>query len=392
MIEQLKNYHEQEKLMALIILSLFVPMIPSVIIMLIVLIIALRKGYLQSAYHHTKASRFVLIFGILEMIVSLFYRNFPGFGFCFLIVIFFSVAIFFREYLTEAFFEKMTKAILILSVIAALAGFIQYIVILQSFHIHEPLLVVFNTPMHRINAFYFNSNYYAMMINFFIGIGFYKILKAIQKKRVKTILGILAIILINMFALYLSGCRTAWPALALGLIVMLFFAKFYKLFAGIAVLSAGGAGLMATHPQLISRFSNIHKYIGVRRNIWRVAILNIKSHPLFGEGPMTYWHIYKNYKHAHPTQHAHNVFIDPVLSFGIVGICTIAPYFITSIAGLHRMHKKHCNDALVGLIIGMIVMTLVHGLLDYTIFFVHTATLFLIIMGSFDMYTKDTEA
>lgn len=388
MIAHFKNYSEVEKLMGLIILSLFIPMVPSVALMITVLIIALHKGFLQKAYHHTHASRFVLLFTLLEMIVSLLYKNFPGFGFTWLILIFFSVAIFFRTYLNEQFFKDMTKAILIMSVVIATIGLIEYIYILHVFHIHEPLLVVFNTPIHRINGVYFNSNYYAMMINFFIGIGFYRILMAIKQKQPQPIGKVFLIILINAFALYLTGCRTAWPALALGLIVMLFFARFYKLFASIALISVGGGAFMATHPHLISRFSNIHKYIGVRQNIWRVAIANIKTHPLFGEGPMTYWHIYKNYKNAHPTQHSHNIFIDPLLCFGLVGLCSIAPYFVTSAQGLHKVHKTHEHDELVGLILGLIVMTIIHGLLDYTIFFVHTATLFLIIIGSFDMYTK----
>jgi len=127
-------------------------------------------------------------------------------------------------------------------------------------------------------------------------------------------------------------------------------------------------------------------------NIWRVALLNIKTHPLFGEGPMTYWHIYKNYPHAHPTQHAHNVYIDPVLSFGIVGIATIAPYFVASTKRLHKLHKLGCNDNLVGLIVGFILMTLIHGCLDYTIFFVQTSVLFLIIIGSFDAYKKEIDS
>ncbi len=207
---------------------------------------------------------------------------------------------------------------------------------------------------------------------------------------IKEIVIIGLITLLNLFCLYLTGCRTAWPALAGGLAIMLLFNRNYKSFGGICAVGAAGVGFFIAKPQYIPRMSNIVKYLGVRRHIWEVAIQNIKTHFLFGEGPMTYWHIYAQYS-GHPTQHSHNIFIDPVLCFGIIGLLVIAPFFIENIKRLYRLLRTKCNPTLVALIVGYIVMIYIHGLLDYTIFFVSTGFLFAMIVSSFDIYRKEID-
>ena len=141
------------------------------------------------------------------------------------------------------------------------------------------------------------------------------------------------------------------------------------------------------NPSKFPRVDNIIAYFGTRQGIWDVAIANIKTHPLFGEGPMTYWHIYKAYN-GHPTEHAHSIYLDPLLCFGIIGILTILPFIIENIKRLYRLWKTQIDKTLVALIISFTVMIFVHGMLDYTIFFVQTGFLYLLIASSFDIYKE----
>ena len=127
-----------------------------------------------------------------------------------------------------------------------------------------------------------------------------------------------------------------------------------------------------------------------RQNIWEVAIANIKTHPLFGEGPMTYMHIYPLYN-GHPTEHAHSIYLDPLLCFGVVGIAVILPYIISNIKKLYHLWKLDLNKNLVALIVAFTVMIFVHGTMDYTIFFVQTGFLFLIVASSFDIYKESLD-
>ena len=102
---------------------------------------------------------------------------------------------------------------------------------------------------------------------------------------------------------------------------------------------------------------------------------------------MTYMHIYALY-HGHPTEHAHSIYLDPLLCFGIVGILTILPYIVSNIKGLYHLWKSQIDKTLTALMIAFTVMIFVHGMLDYTIFFVQTGLLYLMIASSFDAYHK----
>ncbi len=77
---------------------------------------------------------------------------------------------------------------------------------------------------------------------------------------IKEIVIIGLITLLNLFCLYLTGCRTAWPALAGGLAIMLLFNRNYKSFGGICAVGAAGVGFFIAKPQYIPRMSNIVKY------------------------------------------------------------------------------------------------------------------------------------
>ena len=303
-----------------------------------------------------------------------------------------SFAVYYRQHISAESFEFFMDTTLILSLVAALVAIIQYFIILHRFNIDGFELIIFNTPKNRVDSFYFNANYYAMMIEFWVGIAFYKILRLTQEEHVnfKKIGSYCIIILINLFTLVLSGCRTAWPAMLAGLAIMLLFAHFYKLFGLIVAGGMASAGFLFTHKSYIPRASNITKYLGVRQKIWRAALASIKDHPLFGEGPLTYMHIWKQYN-GHNTQHAHNIFLDPPLSFGIVGILLILPYSISCIKRTYITYKLHKNDTLVALIIGLIVMTYIHGLLDYTIFFIQTSFTLFMVISSFDIYREEID-
>lgn len=371
---------------------MFLPFYITLIIHAIELIILLKRGELVEAYKKTSASYFILLFCALLAIVSLFYQNYLGILVTVGILMLGSFAVYYRQHISAESFEFFMDTTLILSLVAALVAIIQYFIILHRFNIDGFELIIFNTPKNRVDSFYFNANYYAMMIEFWVGIAFYKILRLTQEEHVnfKKIGGYCIIILINLFTLVLSGCRTAWPAMLAGLAIMLLFAHFYKLFGLIVAGGMASAGFLFTHKSYIPRASNITKYLGVRQKIWRAAIASIKDHPLFGEGPLTYMHIWKQYN-GHNTQHAHNIFLDPPLSFGIVGILLILPYFISCIKRTYITYKLHKNDTLVALIIGLIVMTYIHGLLDYTIFFIQTSFTLFMVISSFDIYREEID-
>ena len=388
-IDYLKeHFTHNQRYIIVAILSMFLPFYMCATVLIFLTIRLLLKGEIQDAYRKTAKSQYILYFCGLSFVVSLFYQNYYGAGCSLGILAILSFVLYYRQHITSELFEFIMNCIIVLSVFAALYGLIEYIGILNKFDIDQLEIIIFNRPQDRINSVFFNANYYAMMIEFFVCITFYKILKIKDiKVNYKKFCYYLAVIAINLFMLLLTACRTAWPALAAGVLIILVIDKQYKACFAIMIGVILTCAYFVFNPSKFPRVDNIIAYFGTRQGIWDVAIANIKTHPLFGEGPMTYWHIYKAYN-GHPTEHAHSIYLDPLLCFGIIGILTILPFIIENIKRLYRLWKTQIDKTLVALIISFTVMIFVHGMLDYTIFFVQTGFLYLLIASSFDIHKE----
>ena len=388
-IDYLKeHFTHNQRYIIVAILSMFLPFYMCATVLIFLTIRLLLKGEIQDAYRKTAKSQYILYFCGLSFVVSLFYQNYYGAGCSLGILAILSFVLYYRQHITSELFEFIMNCIIVLSVFAALYGLIEYIGILNKFDIDQLEIIIFNRPQDRINSVFFNANYYAMMIEFFVCITFYKILKIKDiKVNYKKFCYYLAVIAINLFMLLLTACRTAWPALAAGVLIILVIDKQYKACFAIMIGVILTCVYFVFNPSKFPRVDNIIAYFGTRQGIWDVAIANIKTHPLFGEGPMTYWHIYKAYN-GHPTEHAHSIYLDPLLCFGIIGILTILPFIIENNKRLYRLWKTQIDKTLVALIISFTVMIFVHGMLDYTIFFVQTGFLYLLIASSFDIHKE----
>lgn len=386
-IDYLKeHFTHNQRYIIVAIFSMFLPFYMCGGVLIFLTLRLLWKGEIQEAYKETPASRYILIFSGLSLIVSLFYKNYLG-ALCSIAIVFIlSFVLYYRKHITPELFEFISNVIIVMSLFSAFYGLIEYIGILNKFDINQFEVVIFNRPQDRVNSVFFNANYYAMMIEFFVCLTFYKILKLHDiKTEFKKFFYYILVIMINLFLLLLTGCRTAWPTIAAGILIMLIIDKHYKTCLCILVCVLFIVLYFLLNPSQFPRVDNIIDYFLTRQNIWQVAIENIKTHPLFGEGPMTYMHIYASY-HGHPTEHAHSIYLDPILCFGIVGISVILPYIVSNIKKLYQLWKQKIDLALVALIVSFTVMIFVHGTLDYTIFFVQTGFLYLLIASSFDVY------
>lgn len=392
-IQYLKtHFTHHQRYIIVAVFSMFLPFYMCGGILIFLTLRLLWKGEIQEAYRQIPKSRFIIYFSLLSAIVSLFYQNYYGFVCSIGILVILSFVLYYRIHIDSRLFEYITNCIIVLSIFAALYGLIEYIGILNSYNIDQFEIMIFNRPQDRINSVFFNANYYAMMIEFFVCLTFYKILKIKDiKLEWKKFIYYVTVIGLNLFVLLLTACRTAWPALAGGILIMLIVDKHHKTCACILALVIVACIYFLLNPSKFPRVDNIVAYFMTRAGIWEVAIQNIITHPLFGEGPMTYMHIYPLY-HGHPTEHAHNIYLDPLLCFGIVGLLTIAPYIYSNIQRLYRLWKLKVDKTLVALIVSFTVMIFIHGILDYTIFFVQTGFLYLLIASSFDVHKHALKA
>lgn len=220
----------------------------------------------------------------------------------------------------------------------------------------------------RINSTFENPNYYANICEFMLIVCVYVFFQ-IPRARWLAILGFAA----NLFGLFITGCRSAWPAALTGLLILLLGLHKKKLFTLLlgATLLAGAAMLFV--PKLIPRLGDFWRQFDERRSIWGTAWASFLKRPLFGEGAYTYMRVSTGFVHK---PHAHNLFLDTIVNYGIVGTAAISGYLVPHFIGILRNFRRRPIDALK---LGIILATFVHGMTDVTSIAMQTGLLFVIL-------------
>ncbi|MEY8675831.1 O-antigen ligase family protein [Thomasclavelia cocleata] len=382
-IHSLKKHFSKEQLMIILTaLSLSTPFYICVPFLLLETLYLLYTKKIINAFKTTPKSKYLIIFMILTLVISLIYRNWIGVGCVVLIFIFISLMLYYRKYINEEVFELILDMLIALSILWAIYGLYEQLQILNRLGYDHFTLKVFSRRENRLNSVFFNANYYAMMIEFIIMMIGYKIFGT---KELKKQVYYFITACINFFLLYMTGCRTAFIATAVAMLVFLIINKNYWICSLIGMACIVIGIFFIIHPEQFPRIEKLVDNFTVRTKIWHAAIEGIKAHPLFGQGPMTYMMIFKQYA-GHNTQHAHSIYLDPILSFGVIGVTTLIPYILDNCKRLFKVYKQKINLRYVALVISCIVVILLHGTLDYTIFWVHTGMLFLMIASSFEMF------
>ena len=109
----------------------------------------------------------------------------------------------------------------------------------------------------------------------------------------------------------------------------------------------------------------------VRIGIWQTAVQQFKVNPLLGHGPLTYMQVYPQFNGI-ATQHAHNIFLDALINFGILGVVPLIIFIVNRLKEAFRL----C-DIRKALVLALTVIVMIHGLLDATIFWSQTSFLYL---------------
>ena len=173
---------------------------------------------------------------------------------------------------------------------------------------------------------------------------------------------------------------------------MLIVSKKWRWLALLGGLTVAGVLAIVFFPQYIPRLDEITETFTLRLRIWRVALEGFKQTPLFGQGPLTYFHICDDFVGKIPgvkvwnTQHAHNIIFDSLLSYGIVGAMFLWAYLGSFVAKIFSYVKGNDNF-IKGLIASVLTLVLLHGMLDVTVLWVQTGILFLFVL----VMTKEKE-
>lgn len=378
---KLDNFTLDEYIIMFVVCSIFLPFeFPLITICGVLIYLGIKKR-LKGIINSVPKAKFAILFCGITTVVAFLYGNILG-GFCGIgILLLFLFIFYYRTVINKRLFELLLDACCIISLFCFVWAMMEYNRIIHRLDYPFISLKVENSPKDRINSTFFNANYYAMMIEFIVLICVYKMMQVKTKRR---IIFYMVTIGCNLFALYLTGCRTAWVPFVVTIPFMFLLNKRFGYFS-CAMTGIGAMGLMVLcEPSLMQR-ATVGEDFAKRANIWSTAIKGIQAHPLFGEGPLTYFHIYKQYG-GHPTQHAHSVYLDPILAHGVIPVLIFAVYLCSNLKEVYLLFKRRIDMRLFSLIAAFILTVLIHGILDYTVYWIQTGLLFLIIISSSSIY------
>ncbi|MGL4382753.1 MAG: O-antigen ligase family protein [Bacilli bacterium] len=382
---------KQEKILLLTIMIL--PMSPyllSITGYVALGILILIKGNVKALFTKLKINLVLVIFSIYLMITSLIFSNYLGLVVAIGIGLLVLNMSYYQSYITKPIFNKGLDLILFLSIIAGIYALGEQFYFYKTIKGMKSFIDVQNKPQFRIKSFFFNANYYAMMLNFIVVIALYRFNTTTMKRWIYPL-----IIAFNLFLMYLTGGRIALLVFVCSTIIYYIVIGNKKTLLILGLFFLGGLIIFIIKPDILPRFSIVGFKLGRRQEIYRTALLMASNNWLLGHGPLTYLNEHAQYlseyikiygtsnlnKLGIATQHAHNMVLESIISFGLIGSSLLYSYFIVYIVRLIKGIKKRLyqrND--IALITASFSIVILSSIVDFSIFWIQTYMIFIIII------------
>ncbi|WP_049504700.1 O-antigen ligase family protein [Streptococcus oralis] len=377
-IEKLKSLSKQEGLLLGVILSIFLPFYLFVIIFISYLLWLVYTGEMKGILKRLSQHPVLLFFIAYSTAISLLAQNVMGVVASVAMFLFEIFFYYYQAQLTPKFFRLTIEGILASSVLAAVFAALEHFQIVKKFDYTflSPRMQVWH--QNRAEVAFFNPNYYGIICCFCIMIGFYLI--STTKLRWLRIFSMIAIFA-NLFGLNFTQNRTAFPAIIFGAIIYLFTTiKNWRAFwLSIGVFGVGLAFLFSS--DLGVRMGTLDSSMEERVSIWNAGMALFKQNPFWGEGPLTYMHSFPRIG-APYHEHAHSIYIDTILSYGVVGTVLLGIASATPVRMLIDMSQVPSKRPILGLYLSFLTVVAVHGIFDLALFWLQSSFIFLLVMCS----------
>lgn len=377
-IEKLKGLSSKELILLGIILSIFLPFYLFVVVFCLYIISLIFTGDMKSILQKMGEHPMLLLFLGYSTVISILAQNWMGLVAS---VGMFLFAILFSHYqsiLSHKFFRLILQLVLFGSVLSAAFASLEHFQIVKKFNYAflSPNMQVWH--QNRAEVTFFNPNYYGIICCFCIMIAFY-LFTTTKLNWLKVFCVIAGFV--NLFGLNFTQNRTAFPAIIAGAIIYLFTTiKNWKAFwLSIGVFAIGLSFLFSS--DLGVRMGTLDSSMEERISIWDAGMTLFKQNPFWGEGPLTYMHSYPRI-HAPYHEHAHSLYIDTILSYGIVGTILLVLSSVAPVRLMMDMSQESGKRPIIGLYLSFLTVVAVHGIFDLALFWIQSGFIFLLVMCS----------
>lgn len=377
-IEKLKGLSSKELILLGIILSIFLPFYLFVVVFCLYIISLIFTGDMKSILQKMGEHPMLLLFLSYSTVISILAQNWMGLVASvgmFLFTIFF---LHYQSILSHKFFRLILQFVLFGSVLSAAFASLEHFQIVKKFNYAflSPNMQVWH--QNRAEVTFFNPNYYGIICCFCIMIAFY-LFTTTKLNWLKVFCVIAGFV--NLFGLNFTQNRTAFPAIIAGAIIYLFTTiKNWKAFwLSIGVFAIGLSFLFSSDVGV--RMGTLDSSMEERISIWDAGMALFKQNPFWGEGPLTYMHSYPRI-HAPYHEHAHSLYIDTILSYGIVGTILLVLSSVAPVRLMMDMSQESGKRPIIGLYLSFLTVVAVHGIFDLALFWIQSGFIFLLVMCS----------
>ncbi|HGR8932942.1 TPA: O-antigen ligase family protein [Streptococcus pneumoniae] len=377
-IEKLKGLSSKELILLGIILSIFLPFYLFVVVLCLYIISLIFTGDMKSILQKMGEHPMLLLFLSYSTVITILAQNWMGLVASvgmFLFTIFF---LHYQSILSHKFFRLILQFVLFGSVLSAAFASLEHFQIVKKFNYAflSPNMQVWH--QNRAEVTFFNPNYYGIICCFCIMIAFY-LFTTTKLNWLKVFCVIAGFV--NLFGLNFTQNRTAFPAIIAGAIIYLFTTiKNWKAFwLSIGVFAIGLSFLFSS--DLGVRMGTLDSSMEERISIWDAGMALFKQNPFWGEGPLTYMHSYPRI-HAPYHEHAHSLYIDTILSYGIVGTILLVLSSVAPVRLMMDMSQESGKRPIIGLYLSFLTVVAVHGIFDLALFWIQSGFIFLLVMCS----------
>lgn len=212
-----------------------------------------------------------------------------------------------------------------------------------------------------------NPNFYAFILLIVVVISVNQIQRYLKLRNYSMSLFFAGALFINAYAMILTGTRSVLVAAVVSIVVMILVQQEWQLLKFIIMIGCLGLAYLILNPSLIPRLLDISSHMGIRTEIWGNALDKIALNPWFGDGFMTY-------AHRFDTTHAHNIYIESVLSLGLVGSLALVAYSIYSLFS----YLNNSDFEYIPFVISLFIGLMTFGVLDFPFYYLQTTYIFII--------------
>ena len=354
--------------------SVFLPFFCTALILAIACLYIVINKKIVGCFEK-KGGFWVILFSIYCIVISVVNLNFIGLAAAIAFIALINVAKFIRKYITLALFEKGLD-------ITCIMGIITTFICLIDFVYNQ--FILSHKGIYRCTLYFFNSNYLATLFATVIIICGYKLLNHMRKPIYYYIVAFICAI-----GAYLTGSMFVWVEVFIGCSAMLLLTRKHQLLSSLFLLAGTFIVVLYCIPDILPRINESNITTDNRVIIWKTTLNAINdATPIFGKGFLTYFHIKGDYAGSYNTAHSHSLFLEPILSFGIIGtifIVTYFSYFYKRVIVCRNAQHKYCISSL---ILATSLAILVHSTTDLTFMWIQTGLFYCLIFASLGVEEK----